>query len=194
MEFEEQTVQKHMGKCRHKNRIIKGALDLEEREMVQDNYLDGWLSDRMTTHANSAAMLLKIICLIGNNLKWRNGWVERKQCPTASLWNMSCLSLTASENSTECKFYPIHEKDLLNNSDRTVLVVGINFKGENTKLQKPEYQHHKKRGINKQMNHLKKQWMDSQNTNKSLKQHCQKKQAKGSFRETSEMENIIVQI
>jgi len=37
--------------------------------------------------------------------------------------------------------------------------------------------------------------MDSQNTNnKSLKKQCRKKQAKGSFRETSEMENKIVHI
>lgn len=35
------SAKKHVGKCCHKNRIIRGALDLEEREMVQDNYLDG---------------------------------------------------------------------------------------------------------------------------------------------------------
>lgn len=51
-----------MRKCCHKTMTIKGALDLEEMK-VEDNYLDGQLTERMTTHANFSATLLEIICL-----------------------------------------------------------------------------------------------------------------------------------
>lgn len=67
MEFGEQSMQKRMGKCCHKNMTVKGALDLEEREMKND-YLDEQSSDRKTTHANFSATLLRLSVLIGNKI------------------------------------------------------------------------------------------------------------------------------